>query len=113
MEKKLTNENSPVFSIEEAPKMGSRVIGYILRNESSAKINLSESDKIVDYAMFNSQLIESGQSIAELLGIQNVQRIIVEGKNIKTICKISGENKTCVFLNKNTFDNTKSTVALA
>jgi hypothetical protein len=100
MAKEYAREDSTTFSVEGAPKMGSRVIGYILRNESSAKINLSESDKIVDYAIFNSQLIESGQSIAELLGIQNVQRIIVEGKNIKTICKISGENKTCVFLNK-------------
>jgi hypothetical protein len=90
----------PDVSIRAAQKMGASVIGYILRNDSSAKINLSESDKIVDYAMFNSQLIESGQSIAEYLGIQDVERIIVEGKNIKTICKISGENKTCVFLNK-------------
>ena len=100
MAKKSDSEDSTAFTIEEAPKMGSNVIGYILRNETSAKINLSESDKIVDYAMFNSQLIESGQSIAELLGIRNVERLIVEGKNIKAICKISGENKTCIFLKK-------------
>jgi hypothetical protein len=100
--KKSDSEDSTTFKIEEAPKMASNVIGYILRNETSAKINLSQSDKIVDYAMFNSQLIESGQSIAELLGISNVERLIVEGKNVKAICKISGENKTCVFLKKAT-----------
>jgi hypothetical protein len=101
MAKEIANEDSIAITVVEAPKMGSGIIGYILRNESSAKINICESDKIVDYAMFNSQLIESGQAIADLLGIRNVERLIVEGKNIKTICKISGENKTCVFLNKN------------
>jgi predicted regulator of Ras-like GTPase activity (Roadblock/LC7/MglB family) len=93
---KQKTQNQPVPF--EAPKMGSKVIGYILRTESAAKINLAESDKIVDYAMFNSQLIESAQGIAEAIGIDGAEQVVVAGKNIKTICKISGKTKTCVFI---------------
>ncbi len=78
--------------------MGDGVIGYILRTDFSAKINLSESDKIVDYAMFNSQLIESAQGIAEAMGINGAEQVIVSGNNVKTVCKISGNTKTCVFI---------------
>ncbi|MCW4024649.1 MAG: hypothetical protein NWF01_06395 [Candidatus Bathyarchaeota archaeon] len=82
----------------ETQKMSEKVIGYILRTESTAKINLVESDKIVDYAMFNSQLIESAHGMAEAIGIDGADQVVVAGKNIKTICKISGKTKTCVFI---------------
>ena len=42
------------------------VIGYIIRNASSATIDLKESEKIVEYAIFSSQVLDSSQEIANL-----------------------------------------------
>ncbi len=79
--------------------MGDGVIGYILRTDFSAKINLSESDKIVDYAMFNSQLIESAQGIAEAMGINGAEQVIVSGTMLKLSVKSLAIPKL-VFLSK-------------
>jgi hypothetical protein len=85
-------------AVKKVPELGDGVIGYILRTDCSAKINLVPSDKIVDYAMFNGQLIESAQGIADAIGIEDAEKVVVTGKSIKTVCKISGKTKTCVFI---------------
>ena len=43
------------------------VIGYILRNTTSATIDLKEPEKIVEYAIFSSQVLDSSQEISDLL----------------------------------------------
>jgi predicted regulator of Ras-like GTPase activity (Roadblock/LC7/MglB family) len=81
------------------------VIGYILRNETSATIDLKENTKITNYALLTSQILDSSQKIAELFNIENVETIIVEGKNIKALCINNGENKISIFTEKNVDHN--------
>jgi hypothetical protein len=88
------------------------IIGCIVRDQNSAKIDLKESEKIVEYAMLNSQMIEAAEAIANIFGLGKIENVCVEGKKITANCKIAGETKTCVFMNKNgkSADSTESGV---
>ena len=77
------------------------VVGYILRSATSATIDLKEPEKIVEYAILSSQVLESSHEISELFDIGNVENILVEGKNIKALCMTIGENKNSIFMEKN------------
>jgi hypothetical protein len=39
-------------------------MGYVLRSETSAIIDLTEQDKIIDYAILSSQISESSLEMA-------------------------------------------------
>ena len=76
------------------------VVGYILRSATSATIDLKEPEKIVEYAILSSQVLDSSHEISELFDIGNVENILVEGKNIKVLCMTIGENKISIFMEK-------------
>ena len=76
------------------------VVGYILRSATSATIDLKEPEKIVEYAILSSQVLESSHEISELFDIGNVENILVEGKDIKVLCMTIGENKISIFMEK-------------
>jgi len=76
------------------------VVGYILRSATSATIDLKEPEKIVEYAILSSQVLESSHEISELFDIGNVENILVEGKDIKALCMTIGENKISIFMEK-------------
>jgi hypothetical protein len=71
-----------VASLAEICKLKG-VIGYILRSDTSAMIDLTEQDKIIE--QFNMAEIES---------------VLVEGKNVKVLCMSIGENRISVFMEK-------------
>ena len=76
------------------------VIGYILRNTTSATIDLKEPEKIVEYAIFSSQVLDSSQEISDLLETGDVKNVLIEGKENKVLCmKING-NKISIFMEK-------------
>ena len=80
------------------------VIGYIIRNASSATIDLKESEKIVEYAIFSSQVLDSSQEISDLLETGDVKNVLIEGKENKVLCmKING-NKISIFMEKDAED---------
>ena len=78
------------------------VNGYILRNATSAAIDLRDPSKLVDYALLFSQALDSSQEISQLFNLGEVESILIEGKNVKMLCIIMGENKLSVFMEKNT-----------
>ncbi len=78
------------------------VVGYILRNTSSATIDLKEPEKIVEYAILSSQVLDSSREISDLFELGDVESILVEGKEIKALCMAIGENKISIFMEKNT-----------
>ena len=80
------------------------VIGYILRNTTSATIDLKEPEKIVEYAIFSSQVLDSSQEISDLLETGDVENVLIEGKENKVLCmKIDG-NKISIFMEKDADD---------
>jgi predicted regulator of Ras-like GTPase activity (Roadblock/LC7/MglB family) len=80
------------------------VIGYILRSTTAATIDLKEPEKLVEYAILSSQVLDSSQEISELFELGDVESTLIEGKEIKALCLIIGENKISIFMEKNADD---------
>jgi predicted regulator of Ras-like GTPase activity (Roadblock/LC7/MglB family) len=76
------------------------VIGYILRSTTSATIDLKEPEKIVEYAIFSSQVLESSQEIADLYELDDIKSVLVEGKENKALCMDIDGNKISIFMEK-------------
>jgi predicted regulator of Ras-like GTPase activity (Roadblock/LC7/MglB family) len=91
--------NSVRSSLEEI-KSYDGVIGYILRNSTSAAIDLKDPTKIIDYAILSSSALDSSQELSELFNLGEIKDIIVEGKDAKVVSLIHGENKISVFMEK-------------
>jgi predicted regulator of Ras-like GTPase activity (Roadblock/LC7/MglB family) len=80
------------------------VIGYILRNTTSATIDLKETERIVEYALFSTQVMDSSQEVSDLLRTGNVQNVLIEGKENKVLCMKIDENKISIFMEKDADD---------
>ena len=76
------------------------VIGYILRSNTSAIIDLAEPEKIIQYALLSSQIYDSCQEISKQLNLGETENILVEGEKVKVLCMYLGENKLSVFLER-------------
>ena len=80
------------------------VIGYIIRNTTSATIDLNEPEKIVEYALFSSQVLDSSQEISDQFELGNVSSVLIKSKEKKAICTIIDGNKIGIFM-KNSADH--------
>ena len=76
------------------------VTGYIIRNTTSATIDLEEPEKIVEYAIFSSQLLDSSQEISNQFELGDVTSALIEGKKSKALCMNIEGNKISVFMEK-------------
>lgn len=76
------------------------VIGYILRNATSATIDLKDPTKLVEYAILSSQALDSGKEISELFDLGDIENVLIEGRDIKALCMAIGENKVAVFMER-------------
>lgn len=95
-----------IRSVLEEIKKSDGVVGYILRNTTSAAIDLSDPSKIIDYAILSSLTFEASETISGLFDLGKVKNIIVEGKDKKTIQLNIDENGISIFMEKNV-DNKK------
>lgn len=85
----------------EETKSYDGVIGYIMRNSTSATIDLKDPTKIVDYAILSSSALDAGNEFSKLFDLGNMEDIVVEGKTVKILSLSIGENKVSVFMDKN------------
>ena len=76
------------------------VVGYILRNSTSAAIDLKDPTKIIDYAIISSSALDAGEELSKLFDLGEVKDIIVEGKGVKVLSLTVGENRINIFLEK-------------
>ncbi len=86
-------------SLEEIRKLKG-AIGYIIRSNSSAIVDLTGPDKISEYALLTSEIHESCQNITNQLHLGETEMAIIEGKNVKVLCLNVGENRISVFMEK-------------
>jgi predicted regulator of Ras-like GTPase activity (Roadblock/LC7/MglB family) len=77
------------------------VVGYILRNTTSASIDLKEPAKIIDYATLSSTAFDATEELSRLFEFGDVKDIIVDGKNLKMLSLAVEENKISVFMENN------------
>ena len=87
-------------SLEEI-KTYDGVIGYILRNSTSAAIDLKDPIKLIDYAILSSSSLDASEELSELFNLGEVKNIVVEGKETKVLSLTIGENRISVFMEKN------------
>jgi predicted regulator of Ras-like GTPase activity (Roadblock/LC7/MglB family) len=85
-------------------RKNSGVIGYIIRNATTATIDLSEPEKIVEYAIFSSQLLDSSQEISDQFELGNITSVLIEGKQSKALCMNINGNKISIFMEKDADD---------
>jgi predicted regulator of Ras-like GTPase activity (Roadblock/LC7/MglB family) len=80
------------------------VTGYILRSATSATIDLKEPEKIVEYAIFSSQALDSSQEISDQFELGDVKSVLIEGKENKALCINIEGNKISIFMEKDADD---------
>jgi predicted regulator of Ras-like GTPase activity (Roadblock/LC7/MglB family) len=76
------------------------VMGYILRSDTSAIIDLTEQEKIIECAVLSSQISESSIEMAKQFNMADLESVLVEGKNVKVLCMSVSENRISVFMEK-------------
>ena len=76
------------------------VNGYILRNTTSAVIDLQNPAKIMDYALLSSQATDACKEISNLFKLE-VTKTVIEGAHLKVLSMIIGKNRLSVFMEKN------------
>ena len=76
------------------------VLGYILRSNTTAIIDVTEQDKIIEYAILSTQISESSLEMAKQFNMAEIESVLVEGKNVKVLCMSVGENRISVFTEK-------------
>jgi len=76
------------------------VRGYILRSDTSAIIDLTEQEKIIEYAILSSQISESSVEMAKQFNLTDVESVLVEGKTVKMLCINMSRNRVSVFMDK-------------
>ena len=76
------------------------VIGYIIRSDDSAVIDIADSDSIFQYATLTSEIHESSVDIAKQFNLGIAESVLLEGENIKVLCLDISDNKIGVFMEK-------------
>jgi len=77
------------------------VIGYILRNATSAAIDLKDPTKLIEYAILSSSALDAAEELPELFSLGDFENILVEGRDAKILSLKIGENRISIFLEKN------------
>jgi len=77
------------------------VIGYILRNSTSAAIDLKDPSKLIEYAILSSSAIDAGEELSKLFNLGDVKNILVDGKDVKAVSFTVDDNRISVFMEKN------------
>jgi predicted regulator of Ras-like GTPase activity (Roadblock/LC7/MglB family) len=97
-------EDSSVFSslaasLAEIRKLKG-VMGYILRNNTSAIIDLTEQEKLIEWAILFSQISESSIEIAKQFNLADIESVLVEGKCVKVLCMSIDDNRIGIFMER-------------
>ena len=99
----LTIEESHINNLRanlEEIKTYDGVIGYIVRNSTSAAIDLKDPTKLIDYAVLSSSALDASEALSEDFNLGDVKSIIVTGKNVKVLSLTVRDNRISVFMDK-------------
>jgi predicted regulator of Ras-like GTPase activity (Roadblock/LC7/MglB family) len=97
---KATCEDNIRPMLEEIKKSDG-VIGYILRNTTSATIDLNDPTKLINYATLSSSTFEASTQLSDLFDLGKIKNIKVQGKDTNTLHLSIDENDISIFMEKN------------
>ena len=106
----MTDENEETESEELQEKLQEikeqeGVIGYILRDTKSAAIDLSDSTKIIDYAVLSSAIIDLADSMTDSLQMDEAKTIVVESEDTKLLSLKIDDSRLSIFMQKDVDHN--------
>ncbi len=76
------------------------ITGYIIRNTTTAAIDLKDPINLMSLALLSSHAADAGQEFSEMFDLGVVENILLEGQNAKVLCVAIGENMINVFMEK-------------
>jgi len=76
------------------------VIGYILRNSTSAAIDLKDPTKLIDYAILSSSALDASEALSEDFNLGDIKSIIVDGNDVKVLSLTISDNRISIFMDK-------------
>jgi len=82
------------------------VQGYILKDSTTATINLEDSEKTTSYAMLSSQAFESAEVLRQTCRFGENETMLVDCADLKVLCTTIGEAAVSIFMGKEV-DHTK------
>ena len=77
------------------------IIGYILRDEKSASIDLKDPKKIIEYAMLSSTAFDVGLNISEDLQMGELEKILLESEETKLLSMNIDDQRLSLLMEKN------------
>ena len=80
------------------------VMGYILRNATSATVDLMDSANLANYALLSSEASDFCEELSDLFALGEAESMLMEGKNAKILFLMIGKNKVSIFMEKNADD---------
>jgi predicted regulator of Ras-like GTPase activity (Roadblock/LC7/MglB family) len=104
-EKKQKNDVETMQEKLQGIKDQEGIIGYILRDQKSASIDLKDPTKVIDYAVLSSTSFDVAKNIAESLQIGDVGEIIVESEETKLVSMNTGDNRLSIFMERSVDHN--------
>lgn len=81
------------------------IIGYIIRNSTSAAIDLRDPTRISEYALLSLSAFEASQELASFLNLGEIKDIELETKNLKALSLVTDENRVSLFMEKDADSN--------
>jgi hypothetical protein len=76
------------------------VIGYILKDATTATIDLQDLAKTVEYAMLASEAFDSYEELWGLFDLGGVENVLMKCKNFKMLCLALGDCTVSIFMEK-------------
>ncbi len=77
------------------------VAGYIIRENSSATVNINDPSKIIDYAVLSGSAYKSAERLAEAFHLGSVSNAVIVGENLKVLLLTIGDQNISMFMEKN------------
>ena len=77
------------------------VIGYIMRNSTSAAIDLKDPAKIIDYAVLSFSALDASKQLSDLFILGEAKSMVIEGRDSKVLSLTIAGNRISVFMEKN------------
>ena len=97
------NKSEKIFNQNKLKKLKSQegVVGYILRSQDSASIDLKDPSKVINYAVLSTSAFETGERFSNLFNLGGVDTVLLEGEAIKVLTQVVDNHRLSVFMEKN------------
>ncbi|MBC7130256.1 roadblock/LC7 domain-containing protein [Candidatus Bathyarchaeota archaeon] len=76
------------------------IIGYIIKNGNTAKIDLKDPSRLIDYVILSNSIKDAAEELAKTFNLGSIKYAVIEGKKAKIIAKTIGKNELNIFVEK-------------